>query len=80
MNGKSRGSIKNNRWPNGVLVYEITSSLCKSHLKTSRKCVKSLFCVTYKHTCLFDPVKSRSGFSAQRIYKNMIFEGYIFRF
>ena len=24
-----RGSITNRRWPNGVVVYEITSSLCK---------------------------------------------------
>ena len=27
--GKSRASIKNKRWPNGVVVYKIESSLCK---------------------------------------------------
>lgn len=31
LDGSIRGSIKDRRWPNGVLVYEIDSSLCKYH-------------------------------------------------
>ena len=27
--GRTRGSITNKRWPNGVVVYKIESSLCK---------------------------------------------------